>query len=196
MRLLDIVASLLGLLLLSPLFLVVAILVKLSSPGPVLYRGQRVGKDGRRFRLYKFRTMVVNADQAGPGITTAGDHRITRVGRWLRHTKLDELPQLFNVLLGDMSLVGPRPEDPRYLRHYTPEQRRLLSVRPGITSPASLHYRHEEHLLAGPDWERTYVEQVLPAKLAIELAYLPRRTLRSDVAVIWRTLLALFHRRD
>ena len=134
-RLLDLVASLAGLTLLSPLFVFIALLIALDSPGPVFYRGQRVGRHGRLFRLYKFRSMVISADKQGPGITAAGDARITRVGRFLRRAKLDELPQLINVLLGDMSLVGPRPEDPRYVAFYTPEQRRVLSVRPGITSP-------------------------------------------------------------
>ena len=124
------------------------------------------------FRLYKFRRMVSDADKQGPGITATGDSRITRVGRFLRRTKIDELPQLINVLSGDMSLVGPRPEDPRYVTLYTPEQRRVLAVRPGITSAASLAYRHEEQLLAGADWETVYREEVLPAKLAIDLEYL------------------------
>ncbi|MFZ1551113.1 MAG: sugar transferase, partial [Anaerolineae bacterium] len=130
----------------------------------------RVGQDGRPFRLYKFRSMIVGTDRQGPGITATGDPRITRVGRFLRRAKLDELPQLINVLLGDMSLVGPRPEDPRYVAFYTPEQRRVLSVHPGITSPASLAYRHEEQLLAGEDWETHYRTRVLPAKLALDLA--------------------------
>ena len=191
-RLLDLVASLAGLTLLSPFFVLIALLIALDSPGPVFYRGQRVGRHGRLFRLYKFRSMVVSADPQGPGITAAGDARITRVGRFLRRAKLDELPQLINVLLGDMSLVGPRPEDPRYVAFYTPEQRRVLSVRPGITSPASLAFRHEEQLLAGEDWETHYRTRVLPDKLALDLAYLTRRTLLSDLALILRTLAAVF----
>jgi lipopolysaccharide/colanic/teichoic acid biosynthesis glycosyltransferase len=185
----DIIAASLGLLLLSPLFLLLAFAVQIDSHGSIFYRARRVGKDGRLFSLLKFRSMVVDADRRGPAITSAGDNRITRVGRFLRRTKLDELPQLINVLLGDMSLVGPRPEDPRYVELYSPSQRRILSVRPGITSAASLAYRHEEQLLIGPDWETIYRESVLPTKLALDLDYLSQRTLWSDLMLIWRTVL-------
>lgn len=191
MRSLDIIASLCGLVLLGPLFLLVALLIKLDSPGPVFFRSQRVGQDGRPFRLVKFRTMVAGAARSGPGITAAGDSRVTAVGRLLRRTKLDELPQLVNVLRGEMSLVGPRPEDPRYVALYTPEQRRVLAARPGITSPASLAYRHEEQLLVGPDWETVYVQKVMPHKLQLELDYLSRRTPLTDLGLILRTLLAV-----
>ena len=176
--------------LLSPLFCWIALWIKLTSPGPVFYRAMRVGQDGRSFRLYKFRSMIVGTDRQGPCITATGDPRITRVGRFLRRAKLDELPQLLNVLKGEMSLVGPRPEDPRYVALYTPEQRRVLAVRPGITSAASLAFRHEEQLLAGEDWETHYRARVLPDKLALDLAYLARRTLLSDFALILRTLAA------
>lgn len=192
-RLFDIIAAGAGLLLLSPLLLVVALWVKLDSPGPVFYRALRVGRGGTPFRLFKFRSMVVDADRRGPGITTADDARVTNSGRWLRRTKVDELPQLLNVLRGEMSLVGPRPEDPRYVALYTPEQRRVLDYRPGITSAASLAYRHEEQLLSGPDWEQVYREQVLPAKLAIDLAYLEQRSLPTDIRLILRTLAAMVH---
>ncbi len=191
-RLLDVLVSGSGLLLLSPLFVLVALGIKLNSSGPVFYRAQRVGKDGDLFRLLKFRSMVSGADKKGPGITVSGDARITSVGRFLRRTKIDELPQLLNVLLGDMSLVGPRPEDPRYVAQYTPEQRQALRVRPGITSAASLAYRHEEQMLAGADWEETYRTQVLPAKLAIDLDYLAHRTLLSDLRLILDTIFAMF----
>lgn len=191
-RLLDIIASMAGLAVLSPLFVLVGLWIKLDSPGPVFYRAPRVGQDGRLFRLYKFRSMVIDADKRGPGITAAGDTRITSVGRFLRRTKIDELPQLINVLRGDMSLVGPRPEDPRYVAFYTPEQRRVLAVRPGITSAASLIYRHEEQLLSGEDWETIYRTKVLPEKLAIDLAYLEQRTLGSDLKLIFRTIAAMF----
>ncbi|MEA2338594.1 MAG: hypothetical protein QOE82_2601, partial [Thermoanaerobaculia bacterium] len=153
-RLLDVTASAAGLLLFSPLFALLAIAVKVSSPGPVFHRGERVGRNGKLFGLYKFRSMRVG--EAGPAITRAGDPRITAVGRVLRKTKLDELPQLINVLIGDMSLVGPRPEAPRYVAMYDVEQQRILSVRPGVTSPASLLYRSEEEQLVGDDWERAY----------------------------------------
>jgi lipopolysaccharide/colanic/teichoic acid biosynthesis glycosyltransferase len=192
MRLLEAAVSTIGLILLSPTFLLVAALIRLDSPGPVFYRARRVGKDGRPFHLYKFRTMAADAAQRGPGITTAGDRRITRVGKLLRKTKIDELPQLINVLKGEMSLVGPRPEDPRYVALYTPEQRRVLAVRPGITSPAAIRYRHEERLLDGPGWEQIYVQEVMAHKLQIELDYLARRTVWSDLGVILQTLWALF----
>ena len=188
-RLLDVVGSVAGLLILSPLFGVLAIAVKLSSPGPVLHRGQRVGRAERLFTLYKFRSMRVG--EAGPSITVAGDPRVTGVGRFLRRTKLDELPQLINVLVGDMSLVGPRPEAPRYVAMYSTEQRRILAARPGITSPASLRYRSEEDLLSGPDWERAYVERVIPEKLRIDLEYMDRRTFGSDLGIVARTVASL-----
>jgi lipopolysaccharide/colanic/teichoic acid biosynthesis glycosyltransferase len=187
----DVAASAAGLIVLSPLFIAISLAVRLNDGGPVFYRARRVGRGGRLFRLYKFRTMRIDADKQGPGITASGDTRITRIGRWLRRTKLDELPQLLNVLLGDMSLVGPRPEDPRYVVLYTPEQRQVLSVRPGITSAASLAYRNEEQLLTGPNWEQVYREEVMPAKLAIDLEYLAQRTLLTDIKLILRTIGAL-----
>jgi lipopolysaccharide/colanic/teichoic acid biosynthesis glycosyltransferase len=171
--------------------LLIALLIVLDSPGPVFYRAQRIGKSGRIFHLLKFRSMVVNADRQGPGITSAGDRRITRMGHFLRRTKLDELPQLLNVLRGDMNFVGPRPEDPRYVALYTAEQQQILAVRPGITSAASLAFRHEEQLLTGHDWETVYRTQVMPSKLAIDLAYLGKRTLLSDLGLIVRTIIAM-----
>lgn len=191
-RTFDLLASALGLIILSPLFALIALLIRLTSPGPVFYRARRVGQGGREFTLYKFRSMVADADRRGPGITAAGDPRVTSIGRVLRRTKLDELPQLWNVLRGDMSLVGPRPEDPRYVALYTPEQRRVLDVRPGITSLASIEYRNEEAVLHGPDWEQRYIHEVMPAKLAIDLRYVQRATLFTDLLIILRTLLALF----
>ena len=190
-RMFDYCASVAGLVLLAPLFLVLAVLIKADSPGPVFFRGRRVGREGRLFHIYKFRSMVAGADRRGPGITTAGDARVTRVGRLLRRTKLDELPQLINVVLGDMALVGPRPEDPRYVDHYTPAQRRLLNVRPGITSPASLAFRREEELLEGEDWETAYVSDILPKKLNLELDYLTQRTGGGDLRLVLLTLGAL-----
>jgi len=189
-RLLDVVASTSGLVLLSPLFAILAVAVKLSSAGPVFHRGERIGRGGKPFALYKFRSMRVA--ESGPAITRAGDPRVTAVGRFLRRTKLDELPQLINVLAGDMSVVGPRPEAPRYAAMYDAEQRRILSVRPGITSPASLLYRSEEEQLVGADWERLYIERIMPAKLRIDLEYLDRRTLFSDLRIVVRTIVALF----
>lgn len=191
-RSIDLLAAALGLILLSPLFLAVAALIKLTSPGPIFHRAQRVGKDGVPFTLFKFRSMRAGAAASGPGITRSGDERITPIGRILRRTKIDEIPQLLNVIFGDMSLVGPRPEDPRYVTLYTPEQKRILSVRPGITSAASIRYRHEEALLTGDDWEKRYVSDVMPAKLRIDLDYMDRRTTASDVGILWQTFLALF----
>ncbi len=193
MRLFDFLMALTGLIILCPLFLVISLFVKLSSPGPVLHQGQRVGTGGGLFNLYKFRTMAVGADKMGPAITPTNDPRVTKVGRILRRTKLDEIPQLINVLKGDMSFVGPRPEDPRYVSIYTADQQRILAVRPGITSAASLTYRHEEKLLSGPDWEKVYRDEVLPAKLAIDLVYFSNRTFFSDLLLIFRTILSVFH---
>ena len=194
MRFIDVAASGLGMVLLAPLFLVIAVSIKLSTPGPVFYRASRIGKDGVPFQLYKFRSMAVGADKSGPGITTAKDSRITPIGHFFRKTKLDELPQLINVIRGEMSLVGPRPEDPRYVAHYTPDQQQVLRVRPGITSAASLRYRDEAVLLTGPDWEKTYLESIMPQKLAIELAYLQQRSLVTDLELIVRTLKAVIVR--
>ncbi|GIV75269.1 MULTISPECIES: sugar transferase [Caldilinea] len=193
-RLFDVIAASAGLLLLSPLFLVVALWVKLDSPGPVFYRALRVGRGGILFRLFKFRSMVVDADSSGPGITISGDVRVTKAGRWLRRTKIDELPQLINVLLGDMSLVGPRPEDPRYVALYTPEQRQILAYRPGITSAASLAFRNEETLLVGSDWETVYREKIMPAKLSIDLAYMAQRSFYSDLRLVLRTIMSMINR--
>lgn len=190
-RIVDVVAATCGLIVLSPLLLVVALLIRLDSPGPVLFRGERVGRNGRCFQICKFRTMVADAARRGPGVTTKGDSRVTHVGHFLRRTKLDEFPQLINVLWGDMSLVGPRPEDPRYVASYTPEQRRVLEVRPGMTSLASVRFRHEEDMLEGDDWERVYREEVLSAKLETELAYLANRSVLRDFGIVVQTLLAL-----
>jgi lipopolysaccharide/colanic/teichoic acid biosynthesis glycosyltransferase len=191
-RLVDIIAAIAGLVILSPLLISIALWIRLDSPGPIFFRANRIGRYGKPFRLYKFRSMVNNADKQGPGITAGNDTRVTKAGRFVRRTKIDELPQLINVLRGEMSLVGPRPEDPRYVALYNPTQYRVLDVRPGITSAASLAYRHEESLLVGPDWETLYREKVLPDKLAIDLAYLEQRTLLSDLRLVFKTILSTF----
>lgn len=190
-RLFDIVLSALGLALLAPLLVVVALWIKLDSAGPVLFRQQRVGRHGRPFFIHKFRTMRV--DNAGPQITVGADPRITRSGRLLRASKLDELPQLWDVLRGAMSFVGPRPEVPRYVALYPAELRELvLSVRPGITDPASLQFRNESELLAAAaDPEREYVEVVMPAKLALARRYVEQASLLGDIRLILATLAAL-----
>jgi lipopolysaccharide/colanic/teichoic acid biosynthesis glycosyltransferase len=187
-RLAETLLAAAALLVLAPLLAAIALAVRLTSAGPALHRAERVGRGGRIFTLYKFRSMAVGA--SGAAITRADDPRVTQLGRLLRRSKLDELPQLINVLIGDMSLVGPRPETPRYVALYDAAQRRSLAARPGITSPASLRYRNEETLLVGPDWETTYVETILPAKLRIDLEYLDRRTLCSDLVVIACTIAA------
>jgi lipopolysaccharide/colanic/teichoic acid biosynthesis glycosyltransferase len=191
-RSLDSIASLVGLLLASPVLLVVAALVKSTSPGPVLFWQERIGLGGLVFRIVKFRTMCQDADQRGPAITSVEDARVTTVGRWLRRLKLDELPQLWNVLKGDMSLVGPRPEVPRYVESYSLAHRRVLTVRPGITDPASIAYRREEYLLAGhADLDRYYREVVLPDKLEKNLEYLDRMSLTYDLLLLIRTTKAI-----
>ena len=190
-RVFDFVAALIGLLLLSPIFLAIALAIKLDSRGPAFYRGQRLGKDGKLFRIFKFRTMVANASALGGGLTHRGDPRVTRLGHFLRRTKIDELPQLLNVVKGEMSLVGPRPEDPRYLPYYSPRYRQVLSIPPGITSIASIRYRNEELLLPPENWEKVYVGNVLPAKLDIELSYLATRSPGQDLLILLGTGFAL-----
>jgi lipopolysaccharide/colanic/teichoic acid biosynthesis glycosyltransferase len=189
-RLFDVTASLLALVVLSPLFAVIALAVKLTSAGPVLYRGARIGRGGVPFHILKFRTMRANA--SGPAITRGEDPRVTPVGRILRRWKLDELPQLVNVLRGEMSIVGPRPESPEYVALYTDEARRVLTVRPGLTSPASLRYRNEESLLAGDDWHDRYVNEIMRDKLRDDLTYLDTRTFLGDLRLIARTFFSLF----
>lgn len=197
-RAFDVVVSASVVLIALPLWAVVAVAIKLSSPGPVFHRARRIGKDGRPFTLYKFRTMVADADAQGPGITQRDDPRITRVGRFLRRMKIDEMPQILNVLRGEMSIVGPRPEDPRYVARYTPEQRRVFSVRPGMASPAFLKYRHEEELLAalGGDLEEAYLRHILPDKLRMDLDYIARQSFAYDLAILAQAALSLFTRPD
>ena len=188
-RLMDLLGAGVGLLLLWPFFLAVAIAIKLDDRGPVFFRQERVGRFGRRFRIWKFRTMVMDAEARGAQVTVGRDPRITRVGHSLRHFKLDEFPQLFNVLLGEMSLVGPRPEVPRYVAEYSPEQRVVLDLRPGITDPASIAFRDEAAVLAEKaDPERAYVEEVMPEKIRINLDYAAHATVLTDFATVLRTL--------
>jgi len=196
-RAFDLLVALPALVILSPLIGVVALLVRLDSSGPVLFAQERVGLGGARFQLRKFRSMRHVAGRSGALVTGRGDPRVTRVGRWLRRTKLDELPQLWNVVRGDMSLVGPRPEVPRYVEYFTPAHRRVLEVRPGITDPATLAFRHEEDLLAAVPLgkrEEYYLREVLPRKLEINLAYLDRAGFWSDLGVLLATVGALFRR--
>jgi lipopolysaccharide/colanic/teichoic acid biosynthesis glycosyltransferase len=193
-RAFDVVAAAVGLVLLAPLFLAVAAWIRLDSPGPVFFRQERVGRGGRPFRIHKFRTMRVEA--AGPALTVGDDPRITRAGAFLRRTKVDELPQLIDVLRGDMSIVGPRPEVARYVAAYPPALReKVLSVRPGITDPASLQFRDESALLArAADPEREYREVVLPAKLRLAADYVDTASLGGDLRLIAATLRTLWSR--
>lgn len=188
-RLFDIVASLLGLVVLSPLLLTLAAIVKLTSSGPMVYRGVRAGFGGRPFRIMKFRSMVVNAEKLGGPSTSDDDPRVTRIGAFMRRFKLDELPQLFNVLLGEMSLVGPRPEVLSEVETYTPEQRRVLEVRPGITDWASIWNSDEGAVLAGAaDPHAVYKERIQPTKLALQLKYREESGLATDLRIILFTL--------
>jgi lipopolysaccharide/colanic/teichoic acid biosynthesis glycosyltransferase len=191
-RAIDVSIAGLGLLLLAPLLAVIAVLVRATSPGPVLFRQERVGRGLVPFRLLKFRTMVADAPSQGPAITVGADPRVTSVGSFLRRSKLDEVPQLLNVLKGDMSLVGPRPEVPGYVALYGDAERRIFTVRPGITDPASLLYHDEAAVLATyPDPERAYREVVLPHKIALSLEYVDGRSLWRDLGLLVRTALRL-----
>jgi lipopolysaccharide/colanic/teichoic acid biosynthesis glycosyltransferase len=192
----DLVVAVAGLLLLAPLLLAIAVAIKCDSRGPALFRQERVGRGGRLFRIHKFRTMVGDAAARGPQLTVGDDARITRVGRFLRHSKLDELPQLLDVLGGQMSLVGPRPELPRYVALYPAALRdRVLAVRPGITDPVSLAFADESALLGrAEDPEREYVEVILPRKLNAAAEYAAHANLATDAVVIARTLRLLLQR--
>jgi lipopolysaccharide/colanic/teichoic acid biosynthesis glycosyltransferase len=191
-RILDLIIALFGLVLLSPLLVAIATWVKFSSPGPVLYAGARVGRDGVPFRMLKFRTMVVNADRIGGSSTSADDARLTSAGRFLRRFKLDELPQLMNVLRGDMSFVGPRPQVEWAVKLYSPEERRLLSVRPGITDFASLQFRNEGEILRGSsDPDRDYLEKIAPHKIRLGLYYVRHCSFFVDAKILAATVLSL-----
>lgn len=192
-RCFDLIASALGLLVLAPVLLLMAAWIKLDTPGPVFYRQERVGRFGRRFRIHKFRTMRHDPAGAGPQITVGADARITRSGHFLRASKLDELAQLIDVFVGDMSLVGPRPEVPRYVAVYPVAMReKVLSVRPGITDFASLEFRNESDLLAqAADPEREYVEVILPHKLGLAARYVDAASLATDLRLIVRTVRAI-----
>jgi lipopolysaccharide/colanic/teichoic acid biosynthesis glycosyltransferase len=191
-RLFDLLASLIALALLSPLMAVLAMRIKGHDGGPVLYAGRRVGKDGRPFGMYKFRTMVLDADKIGGSSTPDDDPRITPIGKFLRRFKLDELPQLFNVLKGEMSLVGPRPQVQWAVDLYSPEQREVLTVPPGITDYASVRFPNEGEILKGSaDPDRDYMEKIHPEKMRLSLEYVRQRSLMTDLKVILQTFLAI-----
>ena len=189
-RLFDILASGIGIIILSPVLLIIALRIKSGSDGPVFFKQIRVGQDGKEFQILKFRTMVVDAEKMGRQITVGADNRITKVGGFLRKYKLDELPQLFNVFKGDMSLVGPRPEVPRYVDMYTEEQKKVLNVKPGITDLASIRYRDENELLGqaeNPD--EFYINTIMPDKLALNLEYINKSNVFYDIYIIIETII-------
>ena len=191
-RAMDVLISGAALCVLWPVFLLIALAIVIDDPGPVFYRQVRVGRGGKEFRIFKFRSMIADADRKGLQITVGRDSRITRVGALLRKTKLDELAQLINVFLGQMSFVGPRPEVPRYVALYTPYQRQVLLVRPGITDYASIAYRNENDLLAcADDPERMYIEEIMPAKLELNMRYLHEISPLCDVKLIFKTIAAV-----
>lgn len=194
-RVFDVVAASLGLLVLSPLLVGVAAAIAWDSSGPIFYRGVRVGLGGRPFRIFKFRTMVLDADKIGGPSTAGGDPRVTRIGAFLRAHKLDELPQLLNVLAGDMSVVGPRPEVQHYVDMYSEEERVILSVRPGITDFASLWNADEGAVLAdAADPEQAYMERIRPEKIRLQLEYVRQHSLMTDLRIVLRTVAAVVFR--
>ncbi|MBE0426176.1 MAG: sugar transferase [Nitrospirae bacterium] len=189
-RLFDIFFSFSGLLIFSPLFVVVAVLIKIDSKGPVFFKQERIGKNFKSFNIYKFRTMKNNAEKHGPKITVRGDSRVTGIGRFLRKYKIDELPQLFNVLKGDMSFVGPRPEISEYVQLFKSDYKKLLGIRPGITDPASIKYSNEEAVLySSGNWEEEYKTRILPEKIRLSLNYLKKRNILTDLKIILETVL-------
>ncbi len=191
----DLMASLFGLILLSPVLLLIVIIIKLNSPGPIFYRGVRVGKFERPFRIFKFRTMVVNAEKIGGSSTAADDPRITKIGKLLRKYKLDELPQLINVLKGEMSFVGPRPQVHWAIALYSGEEKLLLTVRPGITDYASIKFRNEAEILKGSnDPDKDYLEKIAPEKIKLGLEYVKNKSLLTDIKIILATIRAIFEK--
>ncbi len=193
-RLVDIAVAAAALAVLLPALAVIAIIAKLSSPGPVLYLGKRVGLHGKPFTILKFRTMVTNAELLGGSATAADDPRITKFGRWLRNYKLDELPQLWNVLMGDMSLVGPRPEVQKYVDLYSVEEQQILTVRPGITDWASIWNSNEAAVLEGSrDPEKTYEELIRPTKLKLQIEYVKHHSLAIDIKILFHTACKLIN---
>lgn len=193
-RVLDLLIAIPATIVLLPVFAVIAVWIKLNSRGPVFFLQERIGRGGLPFRIFKFRTMVVDAEQRGTQITIGRDPRITRCGHFLRKYRFDELPQLLNVLKGEMGIVGPRPEVPRYVALYNDEQRQILAYRPGITSPASIAFSNENEILAQqPDPENFYRTELMPAKIGKDLLYSRQATIRSDCAVIARTVVRLLN---
>ena len=192
-RVFDLICTIPGLIILAPIFLLIAICIKLTDRGPVFFAQERIGYKGEPFRILKFRTMVVDADKKGGQLTVGKDPRITRIGSLLRKTKLDELPQLVNVLKGEMSLVGPRPEVPKYVNLYTAVQRKVLYLMPGITDPASIAFRNENAILAhANDPDSVYINEIMPQKIHLNLEYAKTSSLLTDLTTIFRTIFKLF----
>ena len=195
-RLFDFIVSLGGVIVLSPILLILSLLVFFNMGRPVFYLQKRIGLNGKPFKIIKFRSMVKDAETKGPSFTAGGDPRITPIGRFLRKYKLDELPQLLNVIKGDMSFVGPRPEVAEYVEMYTEEQKKVLTVRPGLTDTASIVYRDEETVLARyEDSSKAYIEKIMPAKLRLNLAYLEKAGFAADLGLIFKTLEKIFWNR-
>lgn len=185
----DFIASTIGFILISPALLIISILIKLTSEGPVLFKQKRVGRYGKEFNILKFRTMVVNAEKLGKQITVGNDSRITKIGAFLRKYKLDELPQLINVIKGDMSLIGPRPEVPKYVALYNENQRKVLDVRPGITDYASIEYRDENSILAKVNNpEEYYINVIMPHKIDLNMKYIEKNNILIDIDIIFKTI--------
>ncbi|CEP81797.1 sugar transferase [Paraclostridium sordellii] len=191
-RIFDIVTSFIGLILLSPILIIIAVFIKLDSKGPVFFKQKRVGKNKQIFEIYKFRTMVIDAEKLGKQITVGNDNRITKIGKFIRKCKLDELPQLINVLKGEMSLVGPRPEVPKYVELYDVYQEQVLLVQPGITDYASIEFRNENELLGkSKNPEATYIDEIMPTKIELNLLYIKNISLLEDFKLIFNTILAI-----
>lgn len=189
-RIFDIFSSAVGIILLSPILIIISILIKAGSDGPVFFKQIRVGRNEKNFKILKFRTMIVDAEKVGKQITVGDDNRITKIGKVLRKYKIDELPQLFNVLKGEMSLVGPRPEVPRYVELYNDEQRQVFKVRPGITDLASLRYKDENDLLGDKENpEEFYINKVMPDKLALNVEYIKKSNIIFDIYIIIKTII-------
>lgn len=194
-RIFDLICVVPGIMMLSPLFMLIALGIKISDRGPVLFKQERIGINGKPFTMLKFRTMVVGAEKLGAQLTVGNDKRITGIGGILRKTKIDEFPQLFNVLFGEMTLVGPRPEVPRYVNQYTAEQKKVLELIPGITDPASIEFRNENEILADAhNLDAVYIHEIMPEKIRLNLEYARNASLLSDIHIIFQTIYKIFFR--
>lgn len=192
-RVFDLISSSIGIILLLPFLIVISIIIKITSKGPVIYKQVRVGRNGKNFRIYKFRTMIVGADKSNQLITVGNDSRVTKFGKILRKFKLDEFPQLFNVLLGTMSIVGPRPEVPKYVDMYSENQKKVLLLKPGITDYASIEYRDESNILSKSSTpEVTYINEIMPRKIQLNMIYANKVSLFEDIKIIFMTLIKIF----